>query len=150
MFGTLDKEQIENVLKKEVVGHLGCHANGITYVVPIGYAFKDNIIYGHTGEGLKMDIVRQHPAVCFQVESIDDLANWESVIMQGQFEEITDITERKLALQKLLGRDLQIISNQKLEPAPDWPFPPDDLDSIEGIVYRIRVHEISGRYQKRK
>lgn len=148
MFGKLNREQIDAVLRKQVVGRIGCHADGLTYVVPIGYAYDQNVIYGHTGEGLKIDIMRKNPKVCFQVDNIVNISNWQSVVVQGAFEEVRDPIERNTALQELLGRDLRMITTQKLELSPDWPFPPDDLDRIEGIVYRIRIHEISGRFER--
>ena len=40
MLGTLSSEQIEQVLRSEVIGRIGCHASGKTYVVPITYAYE--------------------------------------------------------------------------------------------------------------
>lgn len=148
MFGKLNNKEIEMVLRKQMVGRIGCHGDGLTYVVPIGYAYDDQTIYGHTGEGMKINIMRKNPSVCFQVDHIENISNWQSVILQGEFEEITDNHERHNALQKLLGRDLRMITSEKLELSPDWPYPPDDLDSIDGVVYKIKVREISGRFEK--
>ena len=42
-------------------------------------------------EGKKIEMMRKNPEVCFQVDAIADLLNWESVICWGKFEEIVDI-----------------------------------------------------------
>jgi nitroimidazol reductase NimA-like FMN-containing flavoprotein (pyridoxamine 5'-phosphate oxidase superfamily) len=39
MLGELTPEQINAVLFSEVVGRIGCHSEGRTYVVPITYVF---------------------------------------------------------------------------------------------------------------
>lgn len=39
-------------------------------------------------EGQKLHMMRANPFVCFEVEDIDDLANWHSVIAWGVFEEL--------------------------------------------------------------
>ena len=38
MLRELDGDQIERVLRREVVGAIGCHDAGRSYVVPITYA----------------------------------------------------------------------------------------------------------------
>jgi nitroimidazol reductase NimA-like FMN-containing flavoprotein (pyridoxamine 5'-phosphate oxidase superfamily) len=37
MLGQLNPDQIEALLKSEVLGRIGCSANGIVYVVPVTY-----------------------------------------------------------------------------------------------------------------
>jgi len=39
MLGVLSDEQIDQVLRSEVVGRIGCHDAGRPYVVPITYAY---------------------------------------------------------------------------------------------------------------
>ena len=80
MLGSLDSKQIEEVLAHQVVGRIGCSAEGITYVVPISYAYDGEYIYGHTLDGMKISMMRKNPAVCFEVEEMKDMANWKSVI----------------------------------------------------------------------
>jgi hypothetical protein len=31
---------------------------------------------------------------------------------------------------------------------PHWPFPPDDLNEIEGVVFEIKILELTGRYER--
>lgn len=83
MLAQLTKGQIESVLYSLIVGRLGCHADDTTYVVPITYAYDGNYVYGHTREGLKIDIMRKNPKVCFQVDATEDMGNWRSVIAWG-------------------------------------------------------------------
>lgn len=148
MIEILNDLQIENILTEQVAGHLGCHADDTTYVLPLSYAYQEQYIYFHTTEGLKLQIMRKNPKVCFQVDDRKNMANWKSVIAWGQFEEITDEEERKKALKILIGRHLPMIASRTTHLGGTWPFAPDNLSSIEGIVCRISVQKTSGRFEK--
>ena len=44
------------------------------------------MLYCHSGEGLKLQMMRANPSVCFEVDRHENLANWQSVIAQGTFD----------------------------------------------------------------
>ncbi|WP_458718928.1 pyridoxamine 5'-phosphate oxidase family protein [Candidatus Nitrosocosmicus sp. R] len=48
MWGDLDKSQIDDLLKSELIGRVGCFDGNKVYVVPITYAYDNGYIYGHT------------------------------------------------------------------------------------------------------
>lgn len=147
MFGKLKPEEIEKVLKHEIIGRLGCHAEDITYVVPISYAYDGAYIYGHTFEGMKISMMRKNPKVCFQVDNMRNMANWKSVIAWGEYEELTEKEARNHALHQLNDRTLPVITSKTVQLTPQWPFPSKDLESIKGIVYRILLKEKTGRFE---
>ncbi len=103
MIGSLNNAQIDHLLRSEVVGRIGCHAEGHTYVVPVTYVYANNSIVAHTREGLKVAMMRANPEVCFEVDRIDNLANWQSVIIQGTYHELTG-RKAEGALQELVNR----------------------------------------------
>lgn len=149
MFDTLSQKQIVEVISKNFVGRLGCHADDKTYVVPISYAFDGECIYFRTFEGMKISMMRKNPEVCFQVDKLENMANWESAIIWGTFEELTDKKERKKGLKILLSRILPNISSEMVKFTSEWPFPPtNDLNKIEGIVFRIHIKEMTGRRER--
>jgi hypothetical protein len=51
MLGKLNAEQMDHVLRSQVVGRIGCYADDTVYVVPITYLYDGQHIYGHTREG---------------------------------------------------------------------------------------------------
>lgn len=129
MLGELGGDQIERVLHSEVVGRIGCHDAGRPYVVPITYAYDGDAIYGHTSEGQKLHMMRANPYVCFEVEQVDDLANWRSVIAWGVFEELTGEQEQ---------RALRLFEGRARGTSSETP-----------VVYRIVLREKTGRFEKR-
>ncbi len=148
MLGTLPNNEIEQLLQSQLVGRIGCHADGQTYVVPISYAYDDNSIYCHTHEGLKLDKMRKNPSICFEVEEMVNMANWRSVIIQGIYEELNEKEEKTKAMQTLLNRYLPVISSVTTHLGSHWPFQPDDIMQIQGVVFRIVIKEKTGRYEK--
>lgn len=147
MFGSIDDKQIEEVLMHQVLGRIGCCDNGFTYIVPISYAYDGTYVYGHTREGMKVNIMRKNTAVCFEVEEMKDMANWKSVIAWGKFEEVTEPAQRKTGLQLLVNRVLPLISSETTHLSPLWPFPVKDINTIKGIVFRIILEKKTGRFE---
>ncbi|HLK29108.1 MAG TPA: pyridoxamine 5'-phosphate oxidase family protein [Puia sp.] len=147
MFGTLTNEEIEDVLKRQFICRIGCHADNKTYVVPISYAYDGTYIYCHTQEGMKIKMMRQNPHICIEIDTLENMATWKSVIADGKFEEVSDKDERRKALKVLLSRVYPFISSKKMHLGEQWPFAPDDLNEIKGVVFRIALEEKTGRYE---
>ena len=89
MIGELALSEMDALLGEEIVGRIGCCADDVVYIVPINYVYDGGSVYGHTGEGMKVRIMRAHPNVCFQVDQIEDIGSWRSVIAWGNYEELT-------------------------------------------------------------
>src|SRR5690606_16209254 len=110
--------------------------------------YDGTYIYGHTFEGMKIDMMRKNPKVCFQADDTRDLSNWQSVVVWGEFEELLHEPERSRALQKLTERKLPLISSETMHLTSQWPFKDEDVSQISGIVFRIRITEKTGRFEK--
>lgn len=138
----LSEEQIKHVLSHNIIGHLGCHAADITYIIPICYAYHEDSIYGRTYEGQKIQMLRTNPGVCFQVENIESMVRWKSVICWGVFEELTDSEQRNQAIHVLQNRIGAVVMDQKLLASQYWPF---QAPEKKGIVFAIRLSKKTGR-----
>ena len=148
MFGTLLQEEIEQVLYKQTIGRIGCHADGITYVVPINFVYDGEFVYCYTQEGMKVSLMRKNPQVCFQTDDLENMANWKSVISWGLFEELPEGKERREALDKLLNRVMPMTSSERVHQSEDWPFTNNATEAVKGIVFRIRLTKKTGRFEK--
>jgi len=150
MIDILSSAEIEGLLYSQFVGRIGCKDDKTVYVVPISYAYDGKYIYCHTYEGKKLDIMRHNPQVCFQVDEMKNMANWQSVIAWGRFEEVTDKGERIEALKILLNRELPIPSSVTTHLGKTWPFTgngSNGLADIPGIVFRIYLTEKTGKFE---
>ena len=87
VLGELTESEIEDLLGSEVIARIGCISDGRVYVVPVTYVYDGTYIWGHAMDGAKLRAMRSDPEVCVEVEHVDDLSNWRSVIARGRFEE---------------------------------------------------------------
>jgi len=150
VLGTLDQAQIDRVLRSEVVGRIGCHADGRTYVVPITYAYDGQNILCHSIDGMKLRLMRANPHVCFEVEHIDNMANWLSVIAWGAFEELSG-KDAEEALRRLVSRLMSLAVSETIEPLREVVSRTYAAKAGNGgpaAVYRIRLEERTGRYER--
>ncbi|MDN5205061.1 pyridoxamine 5'-phosphate oxidase family protein [Fulvivirgaceae bacterium BMA10] len=136
------------LLKSEVIGRLGCHHAGRTYVVPITYAYQSDYIYCHTKEGTKIEMMRQNPHVCFEVDHIQNMANWQSIIIQGLYEELEGV-ESENALHVLVNRIMPLTTSETSQPK----FGLDKVHIIRNpqlkpVVFRLKILERTGRFEK--
>src|SRR5688572_16705153 len=117
MIRALNREETDDVIRSQVIGRLGCHADGRTYIVPVAYACEDpSAIYFHSLKGLKVRMMRANPRVCFEVDVVRDLANWQSVIAWGRFEELSGQAAAR-GLELLLARLMPFISGGVTTPS---------------------------------
>jgi len=148
MLGALNEDQIETLLRELPVGRIGCHADGITYIVPVNYVYDGINLYAHSAKGMKIDMMRKNPEVCFQADAIISLQNWESVICWGKFEEITDMLERERAMQKIINRVMPLMQGETAQASHGFTGNASDVGfEMELILYKIVLSKKTGRFE---
>ncbi|MBY0434422.1 MAG: pyridoxamine 5'-phosphate oxidase family protein [Cyclobacteriaceae bacterium] len=148
MLGNLTESQIEHVLHSEVIGRIGCFADGKVYVVPVTYAYDGKYIYLHTREGMKISMMRKNPNVCFEVDVMDNMANWRSVIIWGEYEELKDVHSQEKGMKILMDRLMPLMASETVKSSHHSMAPHIVEKGSKAIVYRIKITERSGRFEK--
>lgn len=148
MLGNLAIKQMTTLLQSEVIGRLGCSAEGTTYVVPITYAFENGYIYGHTKEGLKVDLMRKNSSVCFEVDHIENMTSWQTVLIQGLFEELAG-AEASDGMEILTSRLMPLSTSETVPSKYSLEHVHSRQNLIgENVAFRVKVKEMTGRYEK--
>jgi nitroimidazol reductase NimA-like FMN-containing flavoprotein (pyridoxamine 5'-phosphate oxidase superfamily) len=146
MIGYLNSAQIDQLLSESILGRIGCSDKGKVYVVPTNYVFDGKSIIAHTLPGEKITMMRKNPEVCFEVDAVQDLLHWKSVIAWGTYQEIRDERERynamKLFVDKMIMLKMAIPAHSK--EVNDTAGKPG---SSRSIVYRIIIQEKTGRFE---
>jgi len=149
MLGILNDKQIDSLLHRQVVGRIGCHAGNRTYVVPVTYVFDGENIICHTREGLKLEMMRKNPEVCFETDHMENMANWQSVIAWGTFKELKD-KEAKDAMNKLIDRIHPLMTSETTHPFdPGESIERRNARGFNAVIYQIKIKEKTGRFEKR-
>jgi nitroimidazol reductase NimA-like FMN-containing flavoprotein (pyridoxamine 5'-phosphate oxidase superfamily) len=150
MLGSLSPAEVEDLLATEVVARLGCHAEGRTYVVPVTYAYDGQGLIVQSADGLKVRMMLQNPLVCVEVDHIDSLANWRSVIAWGRFEELFGV-DATAALTRLRARLQPLIVSETTPVSETLTEGETRVRSGNGhaSIYRIHLFEKTGRFERR-
>jgi len=147
VLGSLAPAEIDSFIGNHCFAHLGCHARGKTYVVPISYAYSNGVLVGQTKEGLKTQMLRENPQCCVQIESVEGIADWVSVIAWGEFEELKG-HEANEAMRLLIDRLSPKIEDLESSRSPRdvTPGRVDQQPQVD-IVYRIKLTEMTGVFE---
>ncbi|MBN8719890.1 MAG: pyridoxamine 5'-phosphate oxidase family protein [Sediminibacterium magnilacihabitans] len=148
MLGELSKEKIENILSSQVVGRLACSDGNQPYITPVTYIFDGKYIYGQSNEGKKLSILRKNPNVCFEVDVVTDMRNWQSVIIYGKFEELKDEMARN-ARAVLFEKVFSLMTSSTIHPHEHGVISAvDDSNRVKYVMYRIEISKITSRFEK--
>ena len=137
MIAELSRTEIDELLREQVVGRIGCHAGGLTYVVPVIYAYDGDSLYVASVAGQKIRMMRESPEVCFEVDEYE-AGSWRSAIVQGVYEELS-APEAERALALLAERFGRSGGSRRHGGA----------GSSTVVCFRIRVREVTGRAVER-
>lgn len=144
MIKEMSPAEIEHLIANNFNGRLGCHADGVTYVVPIHYAYERGRVYGHTVLGKKISMMRKNPKVCLEVDRVDGLFDWESVIAWGTFRELEGDEARHalellvLKLQRWAALHERVILEERMLRGPY-------IQGRTPVVYCIEITHSTGR-----
>lgn len=149
MIGSLNETQINNVLSSQVLGRMASTDGKQPYIVPVTYTYDGKYIYGQTNEGMKLDLLRKNPNVCFEVDMMTDMANWQSVIVFGKFEELKNKKAQK-ARDILFNRVFPLLTSSTIHAHEhEVKEKVDDSTRIKHVMYRIKIKKMTGRFEKR-
>src|SRR5689334_2798485 len=136
MYGELSNEEIDRLLERNRFGRLGFLLDDQVYITPINYAYEAGVLYGHAPEGTKVQGMRQHPNIAFEVDEIQDPAHWHSVLLHGRFREVRDPDKKRLTFQRILD---QAGGGERSEVT--WALGLEDL-----VIFEVQVDSRTGRF----
>lgn len=140
-----DISEIEEILQKGQVCHIGLSNDGQPYVVPMNYGYRDGYLYLHSAsEGQKVDMARKNPKICFEVDidgevysSGPESCNWSckyrSVIGTGRVE----FTEKAEEKAEALNVMMEHYSGKTFE------FSPQAISRV--LIWKVKVDRITGK-----
>lgn len=149
MLGELNDLEIKNVLSSQVLGRLACTDGKQPYIIPLTYTYDGEYIYGQVNEGMKLDLLRKNPKVCFEVDMMTDMRNWRSVLVFGEFQELKNRDAEK-AKHILLDRVFPLMTSSTIHTHEhEEKGKIDDSNRIKHIMYRIKIKKLTGRFEKK-
>jgi hypothetical protein len=139
-----DRAELEEIIARAEVCRVGLCDNGIPYIVPVNFGYRDSCVYFHCArEGSKLDIIGRNNNVCVEFDTdlemrVDDVAcewsfKYRSVIAFGKAYIVDDSEEKK--------RALDIIMAQYTNKA--FTYRDNRVDGI--YIVRIEIDKMTGK-----
>lgn len=149
MLGELNEMQINHFLLSQSVGRIACTDRDVPYIVPVTYIFDGNAIICQSKKGRKLDIMRKNPNVCFEVDSMQNMANWQSVIINGTFKELK-AEEATEARDYLFNHLWPFLTSTTIHPHEHESAlaSVDDSNRIKPVMFIIIIKKKTGRFEK--
>lgn len=141
MIEALSRPEIDELLQTQVVGRIGCHVDGLTYVVPVIYAYDGDGLFIASIDGQKVQMMRRNPQVCFEIDEYSGAGGWRSVIVQGTYEELAD-AEAERAVELLAERFGRTGEESRAKRRHAG-------DEQRTVCLYIRIREVTGRSVRR-
>jgi nitroimidazol reductase NimA-like FMN-containing flavoprotein (pyridoxamine 5'-phosphate oxidase superfamily) len=143
----IDKQELADVIRRSTHCHLALVDNdGMPYVIPMNFGFKDDVIYLHGARhGKKIDILKQHADVCInfttdhvlRYQNEEVACSWSmkyrSVICYGQAEFITEPDEKIAAFHIVMAQYT----------GGEFKFNPPSIREV--CVWKVNVAKFTGR-----
>ncbi|RUV73247.1 MAG: pyridoxamine 5'-phosphate oxidase family protein [Mesorhizobium sp.] len=145
---TLSKLECTKLVTENRLARLACANDGQPYVVPIYYAYAGNHLYGFSMLGKKIEWMRSNPLVSVLIDVRGKGREWQSVIVDGRYEELPDQVGHKLERDHawtLLSKHVNW-----WEPGALKPVAAPTTSHSSHVFFRILIDQISGRAAEAK
>lgn len=133
----LSRAEADEILARNQVGRIAYSFRDRVDIEPIAYVYSDGWLYGRTSPGTKLSTIQHNYWVAFEVDEVESLTRWRSVVLHGGFYPIpatgSDASMKTWETAVELLRTL-------------WPalFTDADPTPSRWVLWRIAVQEIRG------
>ena len=139
-----DRSEIEEILRRAEVVHIGMVDRGEPYVVPVVFAYGDGCIYFHGAtEGRKAAALRANPRVCFETYVDYEIvrgkmacqfsAKYRSIIGYGTVSVVEQRDDKVKGLDVLMSR------------FAEGPFSYNEQALARTAVFRLNIESMTGK-----
>jgi uncharacterized protein len=138
VFRELPRSECDALLARHNVGRLA-YTNGTHVdIEPIHYVFADGWIYCRTSGGTKVSVIKHNRWVAFEVDEVDGLFNWSSVVVKGAAYFLD--SESPAVDQASISRGVELL--RALVPGTGTE---KDPVPFRLLVMRVHLDQVSGR-----
>ena len=151
MIRTLSNTENLTLLNNNYIGNISYIYRNRPFIVPITYYYdeKENIIIGYSAEGHKIRSMRQNPHVSINVSEVESVNSWISVLVQGEYQELSG-SEAKAKLHAFsLGVKDLIITKEHRELDFISEFSSKIYNDDLPVVFIIKIDEITGKIRRK-
>lgn len=143
-----DRAMMDDIVRRAQVCRLGLVDGAVPYIVPLSFGYDGQALYFHAAtEGRKLDLIRRHPRVCFEVDILEGLTeaaeachwgvSYQSVMGTGTAHIVEDAEGKRRALEALMAH---------YSPGR-YTFP--DAALARTVAIRVTIESMTGKQSAR-
>ncbi|MEP7453429.1 pyridoxamine 5'-phosphate oxidase family protein [Phyllobacterium sp. SB3] len=138
----MNQFEIMHLVEHARIGRLACVNDGQPYVIPMNFVCRVGYLYSFTTFGKKIVAMRSNPKVCVEFDDIVATNKWQSVVVTGHYEELSDKPDHVDARNEAHA----LLSNRAewWEPAYVKTVIRDHVRTMEPVYFRILIKEMTG------
>lgn len=138
-FGTLSREEIDGLLERNHVGRVAFAKGNRVEIIPVHYVFTPEWIYGRTTPGgVIHNVAEPWWPVAFEVDEVDDLFDWRSVVIHGG---LYLVPKDGAAWQREAWKE----GIEKLRKLVPTALKDEDPVPERSSIFRIAIQEVAGK-----
>lgn len=137
-FRDLSRDEIEAVLARNHIGRLAYAHRDRVGITALHYVYSNGWIYGRTALGEKLAVVAHNHWVAFEVDEVEGLFDWRSVVVHGAMYILSADSAPAEVHSFAYGIELL----RQLVPGT---LEGDDPAPFRHVVFRIHLDDVSGR-----
>jgi nitroimidazol reductase NimA-like FMN-containing flavoprotein (pyridoxamine 5'-phosphate oxidase superfamily) len=141
-FSALGPAACREILERNHVGRIAFSFRDRVDIEPIHYVYADGWIYGRTTPGAKLVTLQHHRWVAFEVDEVEGLFSWRSVVVHGAVYFLEPGADRTVDDDGIAAYEVAVGYLRRIIPAA---LEHDDPTPERLIIFRIHASEISGR-----
>jgi uncharacterized protein len=134
----LTRAECDALLERNLVGRIAFTFRNRVDIEPVHYVYANSWVHGRTSPGTKLATLLHHPWVGFEVDEIDGLYDWRSVVVHG----VVHLPDRDGSASDRDAYESTLGLIRKLVPLA---LEPGDPTPERQVLFRIHVDEITGR-----
>ena len=138
VFRELDRGHCERILERNHVARLAFSFHDRVDIEPIHYVYDRGWLFGRTSPGSKLLTISHSHWIALEVDEIEDLFDWRSVVVHGTF--LTLDPEVPGVESQAWGRGVTLLR----ELVPETATTTDPV-AFRTVMFRIHVDAVSGR-----
>jgi Predicted flavin-nucleotide-binding protein len=138
IFRELSRAEIDEMLARHHVGRIAYAFRNRVDIEPIHYVYHDGWIYARTAPGSKITVLAHSPWVAFEVDEVEGVFNWRSVVLHTTVYEMSP--GGTPAQEQVYSQAVELLRGIVPE-----TFTSDDPTPERSVVIRMYVDEATGR-----
>ncbi len=134
----LTRDECTALLARNNVGRIAFSFHDRVDIEPIHFVYDSGWLYGRTSQGTKLTTIEHHRWVAFEVDEVQGLFDWQSVVVKGAF--YIAGPDDPIHHDVAFARGVELLRSllpQTLTSADPVPF--------RRWIFRIHLDEVTGR-----